>query len=235
MKVKFTLLLFFLGFVACNDADKKNNSSPTEKISTKTDTISSHNIEERIAERAGINNWDSIRELSFTFNVDRDGNHMERSWIWEPKTDKVRMIKNQDTIEYNRKEINSESKEADKAFINDKFWLLAAFQPVWDEGVKITYEDKATAPISKDTLARMTVVYGDEGGYTPGDAYDFFYDDSYLIKEWNYRKGNDSLPTISTTWEDYKDFDGISLATNHQDGKTDFRMYFTNISVKSNK
>lgn len=232
MKAKFLLLLISIGIVSCNNSERKDISSPTEK---ETIATSEPSIEERIAERAGIKNWDSIDELSFTFNLDRGDNHSERSWIWEPKTDNVRLIKDKDTINYNRKNLNPDSKEADKAFINDKFWLLAAFQPIWDQGVKISHEDRASAPISKDTMGKMTVVYSDEGGYTPGDAYDFFYDESYRIKEWNYRKGNDSVPTISTTWEDYKDFNGLHLATDHRDGKTDFRLYFTGIAVKSNK
>ena len=57
---------------------------------------------------------------------------------------------------------------------------------VWDSNATISETKKAEGPISKDELNMITMTYSDEGGYTPGDAYDIFYDDDYLIKEIDY-------------------------------------------------
>ncbi len=233
MKIKIIIGILCLAFVACNNSNNSSKNSSQESEVIPTDAISERSIEERIAKAAGIENWESVSEIAFTFNVDRDGNHSERSWIWKPKTDDVQMIISNDTVSYNRKNMDTIGQNADKAFINDKFWLLAPFQPVWDQDVKISQEDKSVAPISKTTLGKMTVVYGNEGGYTPGDAYDFFYDKNFIIKEWNYRKANVPNPTISSTWEDYINFEGMKIATNHKDGTGNFRLYFSDIVVKS--
>ena len=235
MKIKIIIGILCLGIVSCNNSHNSSKTSSEELEIKNVDSLTEQSIAKQIANAAGIENWDSVSEIAYTFNVDRSGNHTERSWIWHPKTDDVQMTTSNDTVIYNRKNMDSISTNADKAFINDKFWMLAQFQPVWDKDVKISYLEKVIAPISKDTLGKMTVVYGDEGGYTPGDAYDFFYDDNFKVKEWNYRKGNDPNPTISTTWEDYKNLNGLQIATNHKDNTGDFRLYFSNISVKTDK
>ena len=232
MKFKILAGVVITVFVACNNSNKSNqdtNKNETQKVQTfeKMPTIA-----DSIAEAAGINHWDSVTEISFTFNVERNGGHTERSWIWKPKTNDVQMITSEDTIVYNRKRVDSISKNADRAFINDKFWLLAQFQTVWDTGIQTTYEKNVIAPISKDTLSKMTVVYGDDGGYTPGDAYDYFYDTDFKIKEWNYRKSNAPTPSLTTTWEDQQIFNGLEIAKVHKDSTGEFKLYFTNISVK---
>src|SRR5690606_24023375 len=114
--------------------------------------------------------------IAFTFNVDRNGKHSERSWIWKPKSQVIIFISSKDTIKYNRSRMDSVSMKTDAAFINDKYWMLAPFQLVWDKGMEFSEKENVVAPISKDTLSQLTIVYPNEGGYTPGDAYDFFYD-----------------------------------------------------------
>lgn len=235
--MNFKVLIGFLcfGIISCNNPQKSSETSSKEVEISVSDSIAQPSIADQIANAAGIEHWNSVSEIAFTFNVDRDKNHTERSWIWNPKTADVKMITSKDTLAYNRNNLDSISKNADKGFINDKFWLLAPFQPAWDKGVSISEEYKVMAPISKDTLNKMTVVYSDDGGYTPGDAYDYFYDENYIIREWNYRKGNSDAPTLTNTWEDYKNFEGLKISTNHKDASSSFRLYFTNISVKSDK
>ncbi len=103
-----------------------------------------------------------------------------------------------DTMQYIRNSIDSINQKFDKAFINDVFWLLAPFNLVWDSGITFIEKKQVIAPISKDTLNQLTVVYSNEGGYTSSDGYDFFYDNEYTIKEWNFRKGNAKKISLST-------------------------------------
>jgi len=137
-----------------------------------------------------------------------------------------------DTIQYNRNSVDSLSLKFDKAFINDKYWLMTPFNLVSDTGITITEKNEAIAPISRDTLHLLTIIYSNEGGYTPGDAYDFFYNSEYEIKEWNFRKGNLNRPSLSTTWEENKEFEKITFSTMHKDETGLFKVFFTDISVK---
>ncbi|MEO9076444.1 MAG: hypothetical protein ABI263_04005 [Gelidibacter sp.] len=186
---------------------------------------------ENIANAHGFENWKNVSELQFTFNVDRDTTHFERSWTWNPRTEDVIMISGKDTLVYNHKEVDSTSMNADKAFINDKYWLLAPFQLVWDTSATISDTSVAEAPISKTQLNKITITYPNQGGYTPGDAYDLYFDDDFIVKEWNYRKGNSKEPTMSTTWEDYEDFKGLRIAKTHKRADSDWKLHFTNIKV----
>ncbi|SRX54093.1 hypothetical protein [Aequorivita sp. CIP111184] len=226
-----TLLSIFIVaiFFSCNS--KKNSN--TNMYDTPTDSIVvAETTAAKIARANGFDEWKNVSEIAFTFNVDRGENHFDRSWIWKPNTGDVTMISAKDTVSYNRSKMDSLIMKTDGAFINDKYWLLAPYQLMWDDGITFSDKEGAVSPISKDTLDQLTIVYGNDGGYTPGDAYDFFYDKNYKIKEWNYRQGNAEKPSMSTTWEDYENFSGLEIAKTHKDSTGNFKLYFTNISVK---
>lgn len=228
MKNILLLILFTVSLVSC-----KNNNKSTENVN-QNQSISIENLStaEKIANASGYKNWKDVSEIAFTFNVNRGDNHFYRAWTWNPKSGDVTMTSANDTISYNRSQLDSLNFETDAAFINDKYWLLTPFQLKWDENITIFEKKNIVAPISKDTLNQITIVYGSEGGYTPGDAYDFFYDEDFKIREWNYRKENADTPSLTTTWEDYKNFNGIEIAKTYKDSTGGYKLYFTDISVK---
>lgn len=203
-----------------------------EKVS-ETSTTKPLHINEIIAIAHGIEHWQKVEELHFTFNVERGENHFKRSWIWKPKTKDITSIQNEDTLKYNQNQMDSIALKADANFINDKYWLLAPFHLVWDTGTTFTHIDSVIAPISKKPMQQLTLVYSEQGGYTPGDGYDFLFDSDFLIKEWIFRKGNESTPGITSTWENYEDHHGLKISTMHQTGDGAFKLYFTNIEVKT--
>ena len=43
-------------------------------------------------------------------------------------------------------------------------------------------------PLVGENMQKLTIVYANEGGYTPGDAYDFYFGDDFVIREWVFRK-----------------------------------------------
>lgn len=233
MKTHFASLFILFLLLGCTNGQKSSQNANSESTLAQSDSLQNKPIGHTIANANGYENWNNISEIAFTFNVDRGANHFERSWSWKPKSNEVSLISEKDTTSYNRSQMDSLHLKTDAAFINDKYWLLAPFQLVWDKGIIMTEEQNALAPISKDTLHQLTIVYPDQGGYTPGDAYDFFYDENHKIREWNYRKSNAQTPTMSTTWEDYQSFNGIEIATTHRDSTGNFKLYFTNISVKT--
>lgn len=189
-------------------------------------------ILEKIAHAHGYSAWPKISEIQFTFNVDRDSSHFERNWTWHPKSNHVVLKTAQDTIQYNRKISDSIIAKTDAGFTNDKYWLLAPFNLIWDKNITHRHTLNSVSPIAKKPMQKLTIVYGKDGGYTPGDAYDFYFEDDYLLKEWVFRKGNAKKPSLTTSWENYIDLNGLKIATSHKKDAGDWILYFTDLKVK---
>ena len=85
-----------------------------------------------------------------------------------------------------------------------------------------------------DSLHKITITYPNEGGYTPGDAYDFYYGDDFLIQEWVFRQKNNPEPSLITAWGKYQDFNGIKIATEHIRNEGVWKLYFTDIKIEMN-
>lgn len=225
MRHLLSFLIALTLIISCKETKKQEAPKPVEKELT---------ILEKVANAHGFENWKDVEQLQFTFNVDRGENHFERTWNWRTKSNDVLMMADKDTLAYNRKKIDSSSQKANGAFVNDKFWLLAPFNLVWDSA-NITFEhlEKSEAPISKKPMQKLTIVYGSEGGYTPGDAYDFYFEADYLIKEWIFRKANAAEPSMTTTWENYTTHNGLKIALDHKNAEGNFKLYFTDLKTIS--
>ena len=224
---KFSFLFFIVLVVSSCKSDRKKDNNTLGKTNDTT-------ISEKIAHAYGFENWNRVTLIEFTFNVDKDSTHYERSWCWNPKTNDVTAMSKKDTIQYNRNHVDSLTINTDRGFINDKYWLLAPFQLLWDKGASMSEAIKESAPISKKIINKSTLTYPNNGGYTPGDAYDFYFDDNYLIKEWVYRKGNQKEPSLISSWENQQDFNGIKLALDHNKAEGKWKLYFTNVKISTN-
>lgn len=201
-----------------------------EKI--KKEILIEDTILEKVANANGFQNWKDVEEIKFTFNVDRDTTHFERTWAWKPKTNDITATSAEGTTSYNWSTMDSVANKTNAGFINDKYWLLVPYQLVWDaDNISHTHSKEAEAPISKKPMQKLTIVYGGEGGYTPGDAYDFYFGDDFIIQEWVFRKSNQSEPSMVTTFEDYQMVKGLNIATMHKMGEGNFKLYFTNVEV----
>ena len=199
----------------------------------KKEIIQEDTILEKVANANGLQNWKDVEEIKFTFNVDRDTMHFERTWTWKPKTNDITATSAEGTIAYNWATMDSIANKTNAGFINDKYWLLAPYQLVWDaNNVSHTHNKESVAPMSKKAMQKLTIVYGGEVGYTPGDAYDFYFGDDLIIQEWVFRKSNQDEPSMITSFEDYKMLKGLNIATMHKMGEGNFKLYFTNLEVK---
>ena len=223
MKKLFLLSLLII-FSSCKqNEDKKDIKQEPKKELT---------IAEKIANAHGYENWDKVKTFAFTFGGSIDDPNSGRSWVWNPKTNDIKLINNGVTTEYNRNNMDSLAIKADRGFINDKFWALIPFQLVWDEGTTISEVEKAKSPVHQEDLNKITIIYSNEGGYTPGDAYDIYFDDNYIIREWSYRRGNAPEPSMSNTFENYKNHDGLKIAEDHKNPKSGRNLLIRNIKVE---
>ncbi|WP_299368012.1 hypothetical protein [Winogradskyella sp.] len=223
MKYIPTLIIYLLLFVSCKSEKKETLVDESSKALS---------IAEKIANAHGFKNWENVSEVKFTFKVDRDTiKGKGRSWVWKPKEDIVKMTVGEAVVEYSRRQMDSSHIAADRGFINDKFWLLVPFQLVWDASATISEPKEMVSPIKKETLRMITLTYPNEGGYTPGDAYDIFFDDNYMIREWVFRQGNSENPSLTTTFENYQDFSGIKIAIDHKKEGGNWNLNFTNVSI----
>ncbi|GAA3610128.1 hypothetical protein Q4Q39_16725 [Flavivirga amylovorans] len=219
---KFILIALIISVSVSSCKQKQEKAIETKPLT----------IAEKIANAHGFENWKHVTSINFTFNVDKDSIHFERTWIWKPKTNDVIATSKNDTISYNRTKIDSTLTKTDSGFINDKFWLLVPFQLVWDEGLNISVPTKEISPISKTEINKITLTYSNKGGYTPGDAYDIYYGDDFLIKEWIFREGNSNEPSMITTFENYQDYNGIKIALDHKKADANWNLNFTNIKIE---
>ncbi len=221
--------IIILSFLSCKpeshkDVDSQNTGAHQEM-----------NILDSIAFAHGFEQWKKVSQIQYTFNVDRDGNHFERSWTWKPQENDITLVSGNDTLSYNRTiPLDSAYLKADQGFINDKYWLLAPYNLMWDrESFSHTREIRSKAPISGEAMQKLTIVYKNEGGYTPGDAYDLYFNNDLMIKEWAFRKGNAEEAGLVTTWEDYIEVDGMKIAKTHRRDKGDWALYFDRIAIQS--
>jgi len=222
------LILFFL-LISVSACQKSN-----------TETFVANTEAKKIAKAYGYEDFDKVETISYTFNVDVGDRHVEREWIWNTDTKEINYTgpMKEDSIAtytYDRDSLNvadTQMKTVDQRFINDKYWLLFPFNLVWDTDVTITEEGRAIAPIDSTEKFKLTVQYGPKGGYTPGDAYDLYYEkDDYLIDEWVFRKGGSNENPSAFTWENHQQKGPLLIATDHYGPNGNFRLYFTGVSV----
>jgi hypothetical protein len=179
-----------------------------------------------IAKNYCIENWDEIESITYTFNVKSPRAEFGRAWTWYPKEDKVHS--HADDVTYTRGEGMDE--KIDKNFINDVFWLLFPFQIVWDPSLTFEEEANVKDPISGATVQKLKVIDNREDGYTPGDAYELFYDKNYNLTAWNFIRGGEGegRPTV---WKGNQEFNGITISTEHRNPEG-MGLWFSDIEVK---
>ncbi|MUP46766.1 hypothetical protein E0K83_13565 [Gramella sp. BOM4] len=222
MKKLLPLLILAILVSSCQDNSNKSTEQHSEP----------QTVPEKIAMANGLQEFDSIKKLHFTFNVKvNDSLRSSRKWEWNTETDKIRMTDKDTTLTYQKTDtIAKEDENIDQRFINDTYWLLFPFQLEWSDA-DFSEVKTAKAPISGKEMQMLTVSYPSEGGYTPGDSYDIYFDDDYMIQEWVYKAAGGGRE-MATTWEDYQDYKGVKIAKSHKSADGSFELYFSDISVE---
>jgi hypothetical protein len=226
MKKLLLSVLFCASLIGCKNNETEKDDKPITTAPTQDLTQA-----EKIANANGYDKFQNATEINFTFNVKvNDTLRSERAWKWLPKENKIELTEKGEKFSYIKSDSLDEKASAiDAKFINDSYWLLFPYQLVWSN-YEERFEDKALAPISQKEMHKMTVDYSNDGGYTPGDKYHIYYGKDLKIQEWTYESSTGR--TLSTTWEDYENFNGLDIAKMHKTEDGTFQLYFTDISVK---
>jgi hypothetical protein len=195
-----------------------------------------------IAKAYGIESFDKIEAIRYTWNAQAPFGTISRSWEWSPKTDTVSYDgKDKDGKEvkatYKRSELDKQSddiKALDPMFMNDQYWLILAIRIAWD-GVAGTDEGQQKLPLGEGTAQKVSVKYPD-AGYQPGDTWDLYVGADKKIKEIAYHRGAPTPPPhlVIADYTDYKKAGPLVVAMDHHgkiDGK-DLHLFITDLSVK---
>src|SRR5690606_21181935 len=222
---QITFLLICIGLLSgCKD------NSKTKGFNDQNIGNTEHPINVEIANANGFEEFELVKQINFTFNVKvNDTLRTSRAWKWFPQEDRVELQENEETLEYdNDGEFTDAEQAADRKFINDTYWLLFPFQLVWSD-FNMEHNPTSEAPISKNSMQQLSINYEGDGGYTPGDTYHIYFRDDKTIQEWTYVSSGGR--TLSTTWEDYEDFNGLKIAKMHKSEDGSFQLFFTDIEV----
>ncbi|MEO0965868.1 MAG: hypothetical protein AAFY08_12180 [Planctomycetota bacterium] len=189
-----------------------------------------------IAERHGIADWPDVTRLAFTFNVQTPERRVERAWTWAPHTNAVTLTENGNPTAFTHgPDVPQADRAADRKFINDTYWLLMPFYVVWADcelsaPIVLTGDDKPDVLGDVAGPITMTTVTFPSGGYTPGDAYDLYLDQTNLLVGWTFRRGGqpggDVMPFTGHVTQH-----GITIALYHQRPGGGFRLWFTDVEV----
>jgi len=196
-------------------------------------------MRQKVAEAYGIQDFGQIEQIKYTFNVQLPDRNVRRSWTWQPKTDEVTFTAggNAQPVVYSRNKISAATtgdlKKVDGWFINDNYWLLFPIHMAWDKQAKVDDVGRKDMPTGGGKARCLVVSYPPEGGYTPGDVYELFLDDSFRITQWIYRKGGSTVPTNVATWDDYRQVGPLILALNHKWTNKNVRIWFSEVAVKT--
>jgi hypothetical protein len=203
-------------------------------------------ILEQIAKTYGIDSWDQIQAIRYTWNGEIPGVFkLAHAWEWEPKTGKI-SYEGKDKegkpvkVTYNSSDLSSQSdtvkNEVEPAFVNDNYWLLFPFHAYWDTSATVTDKGMQKLPIGNGSAELVSVKYPAEaGGYTPGDTWDLYVGKDKRVQQFVYHRGGPKPPSLVTaTWAGYKKAGPLLISTEHRgtaDGKP-LHIFISNVAVK---
>lgn len=186
-------------------------------------------LEQTLLKAHGLDAFDRIEEIRFTFVVERATGNTERRWEWRPATGDVTLTDAAASpptmISYNRNAMDGAPEAvatADRRFINDSFWLMWPLHASWADD----------AQLSRNEDGAVVLAYPpDGGGYTPGDKYVVTVDDAGLATGWAFHRRGAEEPSLVCSFESYVTAGPLTLATDHKND-SGFRLRFTDICVK---
>ena len=195
----------------------------------------------QLADAYGLQSWGKIEAIRYTFNAQLLGIELSRSWVWEPKIDRISydgkdksgtLVK----VTYLRSQLASQPddfKAVDASFQNDQYWLVLPFHVTWD-GAVVTDVGQQKLPLGDGSARKISVKYSDSG-YSPGDTWDLYVGTNSRVQEMVYHRGGTAKPALLIVkWTDHKRAGPLLVALDHRgtaDGKP-VSVTFSNVAVK---
>jgi len=224
------IVLLFLGTAGLTGASQAQTRPP---------------IAEQLAKTYGLDSFEQVEAIRYTFNLELSGKNISRSWVWEPKKDQVSYDgKDKDgnplKVTYLRYELYKASDTVkdvvDPAFVNDNYWVIFPFHAYWDSpGADVQDKGTQKSPSGEGSAKLVSVRYSSAGGYTPGDTWDLYVGTDNRIEQFAYHRGGATKPQlVITSWEGYKKAGPLLFSTEHRgtaDGSP-VRVSFSNVAVK---
>src|SRR5256885_2484237 len=164
-------------------------------------------ILEQLAKTYGIDSWDQIQAIRYTWNGEIPGLFkVSHAWEWEPKTGKI-SYEGKDKegkpvkVTYMSSELNSQpdtvKNEVEPAFVNDNYWLLFPFHAYWDTSATVTDKGMQKLPVGAGSAQLVSVKYPAEaGGYTPGGTWDLYVGQDHRGQQVGYHPGGPQKPDL---------------------------------------
>src|SRR5437763_6643600 len=115
-------------------------------------------IAQQIAKTYGLDSFGQIEAIRYTFNAELGSRKVHRTWLWEPKADRVsydgpdkagKPLK----LTYVRSQLGTQDavvkEQVDPAFLNDQYWLLFPLHLSWDSAAKVKDGGTRKLPLGK--------------------------------------------------------------------------------------
>ena len=197
-------------------------------------------IADKMAKTHGLDSFGQVEGIRYTFNVERPGANVSRSWEWNPKTDSVSYEgKDKDgkpvKVTYQRSQATGVPEDIDANFLNDQYWLLLPFHVIWDTSATVTDEGMQKLPLGDGSGEKLVVKYPSDGGYSVGDTWDVYVGADGRVQEFVYHRGGPKKPSVVIApWTDYKKAGPLLFSLDHQSKADDtpVHIFFSNVAVK---
>lgn len=240
-RIRFVLFsVLVLAVTSCSRQQQPQQPPTVLESPPKTAPITA----QQIARTYGLDSFDQVEAIRYTWNAQFPGVNIARTWTWEPKTGRVSYEgKDKDgkpvKASYIRSQLNTQpanvKDEIEPGFVNDNYWLMFPFHAYWDKSATVTDQGTKPLPIGSGTAELVTVKYPAEGGYTPGDTWDLYVGKDNRVAQMVYHRGGPKKPSLVTvTWEAYKKAGPLLVSTDHNgtaDGNT-VHIFMTDVAVK---
>lgn len=201
---------------------------------------------EPIAKAYGLDSFNQIEAIRYTWSAQFPGVNVSHSWVWEPKTGQV-TFEGKDPngkpvkVTYKRSELSHQAdtvkNQVDPAFINDNYWLIFPFHAYWDTSATVTDRGMQKQPAGNGSAKLVSVKYPTEaGGYTPGDTWNLYVGRDNRVESFEYHRGGARKPSlVVATWTGYKKAGPLVVSTEHRgtaDGKP-LHIFISDVAVKT--
>lgn len=198
-----------------------------------------------IAKTYGLDSFEQIDTIRYTFNAEFPGVNLARSWTWQPKSGQVSYEgKDKDgkpvKVTYVRSQLDSQpanvKDDVDPGFMNDQYWLLFPLHVYWDTSADVQDKGVQQLPLGSGSAKLISVKYpAEKGGYTPGDTWDLYVGKDNRVVQFVYHRGGTKPPKlVKATWTGNKMAGPLLISTEHRgnaDGKP-MHIFLSDVAVK---